>query len=814
MGNINNDATISKLTCYHCGDDCANSKIMVADKSFCCSGCKMVYEILNQNNLCEYYALNNNPGNAQNKSIRANKYAFLDNAAIIQKLIQFSDGKQTQVVFYLPQIHCSSCLWLLENLHQLNAGIISSRVNFPRKEVFVVFNNKSTLRQVVETLEKIGYEPHLSLQDVDVPQASSFNKKRILKIGIAGFCFSNIMMMSFPDYFSIGGFLEKEIGIALKYFIVILSFPVLFYCATDFFVAAWKGLKNKFVNIDAPIALAVLITFLRSMYEIFSATGSGYLDSMSGIVFFMLVGRYLQEKTQQSLTFNRDYKSFFPIAVDVIRDNEIIPTQINHIKVNDVVRIYADELVPMDGILSKGKACIDYSFVSGESLPVDKEIGEMVYAGGKQTKSVIELIAVKEVSQSYLTGLWNKDAFKPDKKNEQSFIHKISNYFTIFLFVTGLASAAYWYSQHQPLLMWNAVTTILIVACPCALLLSATFTNGNVLRILNRNKLYLKNADIIEQMGRVNHIVFDKTGTITERNSQSIQYSGKPLSKYQENIIKVLLVQSNHPLGNAVRQHLENKQAGKNYFNPFEVQGLLNSYKIQTGKGIEAWVNDSHVKIGSAKFVQANEETDNKASEVYIKFDNDIYGKYIIANKYRKGFSALMNSLKNRHRVSVLSGDNNAEKKYLQQSIGENNSILFNQSPTDKLDFIQKEQQEKQCKIMMVGDGLNDAGALQQSNVGIAITEGYNNFTPASDGILNAESLHKLPQFLAMAKSGKIIIIVSFIISIIYNIIGLSFAVQGRLSPLIAAILMPASSISIILITYGLSSLRAAQLKL
>lgn len=202
----------------------------------------MVYEILNHNNLCTYYDLNSKPGITQKVKVRADKFSFLDDAQIVQKLIQFTDGKQTHVSFYLPQMHCSSCLWLLENLHRINNGVVSSRVNFARKEAFVVFNNnQTTLRKVVENLTSIGYEPHISLQDMGSVKPPSYNRTRLLKIGIAGFCFANIMMMSLPEYFAIGSYMQEQVGIAFRYINFILALPVFFYCSTEFLLAPGKG---------------------------------------------------------------------------------------------------------------------------------------------------------------------------------------------------------------------------------------------------------------------------------------------------------------------------------------------------------------------------------------------------------------------------------------------------------------------------------------------------------------------------------------------------------------------------------------------
>lgn len=791
------------IACYHCGDTCNSKPIVAHDHNFCCEGCKMVYEILNSKGLCSYYDLNSNPGIAQKITVRADKFSFLEDVAIIQKLIDFTDGKQTNVTLYLPQMHCSSCLWLLENSNRINEGIISCRVNFMKKEVFVVFNNeKTSLRKVVETFTTIGYEPHISLQNLNQANPKSLNKQQLYKIGIAGFCFANIMMMSLPEYFATGHLFDGQMAGTFRYVTVLLSLPVLFYCATDFFVLAWQGLRKKYLNIDAPIALAIAITFGRSMYEIFINHGGGYLDSMSGIVFFMLLGRLVQQRTYQSISFERDFTSFFPIAVNVQRGNIFISVPINELKVDDVIQVFDNEIVPADAILSKGKASIDYSFVSGESVPVPKEVGEIVYAGGKQLGERIELVVVKEVAQSYLTSLWNKDVFKKEKQ-QQSFIDVVSKYFTIVLLTLSGSAALYWFLQGQTQLMWNALTTVLIVACPCALLLSATFTNGNILRILTRNKFYIRHPDVIEDLASVNHIVFDKTGTLTQNKQVRVSYTGYKLSSDDEMAVASLLAQSNHPLSKAVLT----------YFHLNEHQPVAH-FKNVVGKGIEGWINDKHILLGSANFVQYAGNHHYDAATLFIKIENDIVGHFSIVNSYRFGLKKLLQTLKSSFPVSIISGDNNAELQNLQGILGEDNEILFNQKPDDKLAYIQHLQSVKKEKVLMIGDGLNDAGALKQSNVGIAITEGNNNFTPASDGILDASQFSQLPAFIIFAKGSKKIIIASFILSLLYNIVGLYFALLGTLSPLVAAILMPISSVSIILITYGLSGLLAKKYEL
>jgi P-type Cu+ transporter len=786
--------------CYHCGEDCPETNIHLSEKNFCCLGCKTVFEIINKVELCDYYDLNTNPGIKQINITRKDKFAFLDDPQVVSKLVHFKDAMQSHVNFYLPQMHCSSCIWLLEHLSKTDSGIIKSQVNFLKKEINIVFENTISLRRVAEILTTIGYEPHISLKDISEGNVKKYDRSGIFKIGIAGFCFGNIMMLSFPEYFSSGNIEEENLKKLFSYLNLGLSLPVFFYCASEFFISAWTSLKQKFLNIDAPIGLAILITFVRSVYEILSGTGAGYLDSMTGIVFFMLVGRFFQNKTYNTLTFNRDYTSYFPLGVTIIRENGIehqIP--VSKLKVGDRIKIHNQEIIPADAILFLGAAKIDYSFVTGESLPVQKSIGEIIYAGGKQTEGSIELEVVKEVSQSYLTQLWNNDTFQEEENEKQkSFIHKLSRYFTIGLFSIAFSAAVYWFFT-DPSKIADAVTAALIVACPCALLLSATFTNGSMLRALQNAGFFAKNANALERISDADHIVFDKTGTITLQKESNVEYEGNTLSDEQTQMIRSLANQSNHPLSRAVVSIL-----------PFSKTLPVKKFQEFKGQGIKGILHDVEIFLGSANFILG--KTNNEmGSRVYVRAGDVILGCFHIKTKYRNGLNDSITNLKTHFKLSLISGDNETERVDLKTIFGQESTIRFNQTPQDKLEYI-KALQESGQKVIMIGDGLNDAGALKQSHVGIAISDNINNFSPACDVILDGKSFERLPILLDYCKKNKLVIYGSFILSILYNILGLFFAVQGELEPVTAAILMPASSVSIILFTTGLSKILSRKL--
>lgn len=787
---------LEQVTCFHCGEKIENT-ISFDDKKFCCTGCKAVYQLLSKNDLCDYYSISDKPGQQLNQKANYKQYDILEDSETLAKLLNFKNATDSHVKFYIPYMHCSSCIYLLENMQRLNANIVSSRVNFQKKEVEIIYHHqKIGLKDIAVMLHSIGYPPYISLaSESEESKPKNINRSQIYKIGIAGFAFGNIMMLSFPEYFHLSDFSgTNNFTNIFNVLSLLLSLPVLFYCSQEFFISAYASIKQRYLNIDAPIALAILITFLRSIYEITYGSKIGYFDSMTGIVFFMLLGRYFQNKTYDHISFERDYKSYFPLGVTILeKTNGVIIEKtipVSAIKTGMRIIIRQNELIPADGILFSGEAVVDYSFVTGEAEPVNKVLGEILYAGGRQKGSQIELEVVKEVSQSYLTSLWNKEEKAVEIDQETEMVAKINKYFSYGLLIVASLAFAYWWPTDTQKAI-NAVTTILIVACPCALLLSATFTYGNVLQIMAKNNMYIKNAKAVERFAKADTIVFDKTGTITKSNAASIEWVGYTLNQTDQQLVASLANESIHPLSKRIALHLSQTQKLK----PL-------SFKEHTGKGIEAIIDGQVIKLGSFDFVGGNTNSNsNKGSKVYVGINNEVKGYFNFKNVYRDGVVNLFKDLQQKgYELHLLSGDNEDEKNYLGNFFTNSATLNFNQSPQQKFNYIENLMQQGK-KVIMVGDGLNDAGALMKSYAGIAVTDDVNFFTPACSAILEGNKVSQLKQYLDYAKAGAWIIKASFVISLLYNIVGLSFALTGTLQPVIAAILMPVSTISIVLFT-------------
>ena len=794
---------IEGANCFHCGTRCPESPLTAEDKSFCCQGCLTVFQLLSQNGLTAFYGLAEAAG-VRGKASGKDQFKFVDEPRVRERLVDFRDDRVTRVTLYLPAIHCIACVWLLENLYRLTPGIGSSRVNFPRKEVTITFATTETkLSEVVELLASLGYEPDFKLSDVDEPRRSPVRRELWLQLGIAGFAFGNLMLLAIGVYFGVDSFSGPFFRKLAGYFGLLLAIPVVTYSATYYWRTAWHSLKQRRLAIEVPIAAGIVAIFAESAYQVLSGTGEGYFDSLCGLIFFLLCGRLFQQKTFDRLSFDRDYKSFFPLAVTRRTVGAESRVALDQLQIGDTLIIRHGELIPADSRLVSASACIDYSFVTGEAEPVEKSRGDYLYAGGRQVGESIAVETVKRVSQSYLASLWNQEAFRKDKHASfETLINAYSYRFTLLVMLIALGAAAFW-AVYNPALSLKAFASVLIVACPCALALAAPFTLGSALRHLGRRGIFVKNTETIEALARIDSIVFDKTGTLTAAGLESVRWfsAERELETSEREWVLSIARHSTHPLAARITQLLA-----------AETTKPVRSFQEKIGCGLEAVVDGHEIVLGSAQWLREHgislkkAPSGNASSIVHVGINGAHRGSYSFQQSLRQNIGEAIRKLSDSHELTLLSGDNARQRDTFTQLFGER--TRYQQSPLDKLTFV-REQQRLGKRVMMVGDGLNDAGALKQSNVGIAVVENVSAFSPASDVIMQAAQLPQLERVILFSNRATRIVRLGFVLSSLYNVIGISIAASALLSPVVCAVLMPLSSFSVIAFACGATTLAA-----
>ncbi len=796
-------------SCHHCGLPCDRGIHEADDHAFCCAGCRSVYLLLRESGLDEFYRLAESAGTRVDGDAGPGRWAFLDAPEVRRRLLDFQNDRIARVTFHVPAIHCVACVWLLENLFRLHPGVGRSQVNFARREVAIAFSpDKVRLSELAALLAGIGYEPALTLADLERPGQTP-GRRFGLQVGVAGFAFGNIMLLSLPAYLGY----DSGHGSALRTFFgavnLVLALPAVIYSASDYWRSAWASVRQRTLTLEVPIAAGLAALYLQSLWEIASGRGDGYLDSLSGLIFFLLCGRAFQQRTHERLGFDRDYRGFFPLAV--LRKTpagEEEPVSISSVGVGDRLIVRNGELIPADCTLIAGEAEVDYSFVTGESETVTRMPGDHLYAGGRQSGGAIEVEIVKPVSESYLTSLWNDDAFRKSRHNAlHTLTNRYSRRFTVVVLAIALGSAAFWIASRQPVRGLKAFTSVLIVACPCALALAAPFTLGTVHRLLARRGVFLRNADVVEALAGIDTIVFDKTGTLTRAGANAegtrfTRFDAEPAGEWDEAAIAAVCRESLHPYARRIARHLQ--AAGSRRVRAFsEVPGL----------GMEAWVEGRHLVIGSAEWLSIHgiepvAGSTAAGGTVEVAVDGRHVGRFELADPMRPAMEPLLAELKERHELALLSGDSPRERDRYAALFGSADRVRFNQSPHDKLAFVRALREEGR-RVMMVGDGLNDAGALRCGDVGVAVTEGSGRFTPASDVILDAERVACLGAVLRCSRLAARVVCAGIALSALYNVVGVSIAAAGVLSPVICAVLMPVSSVSVVIFAVGASHLAA-----
>ncbi|MBP8272903.1 MAG: heavy metal translocating P-type ATPase metal-binding domain-containing protein [Acidobacteria bacterium] len=776
--------------CRHCGDPCDRRAIVSDAGTFCCGGCESVFALLSTHGMTAFYTCDVRPGTSQRAVSERDpaRFAPLDDAEVARRFVTPRAAGLLRVVFPTPSMHCASCLWLLEQLWRFHPGIVRSEANLMNRTVAVEFKpTEISLRAVAEQLAALGYEPVLDQEpSAGVP---AVRRSLYLKIGVAGFAFGNVMLFSIPRYAN-GAPLDPQFQTLFGILNLVFSLPVLLFSAADYFRAAWSAARARAITLDVPIALGLAVLFGRSAVEIIVGSGEGFLDSFSGLVFFLLIGKLFQQKAFESITFERTVQSFLPLSVRVERETGVELTRVETLRPGDTITIRPQEVVPADAVLLDEHGAIDYAFVTGEQAPVEVLRGAIVHAGGRVTGRALRMQVARAVSNSRLAQLWSDPVFAHEKAHWLTgLLARFGWWFTVVAMGLAVVGAVAWWPDARKAA--EVATAVLIIACPCAFTLAAPITLGTAMGVLGRAGFYLKQSAVALDLSRIDTIAFDKTGTLTTAAADAtVSHSGFTDAHWR--LVRRLAAHSVHPVSRAIAGDLIDT-------------GLVTEVVETAGRGVSGLVDGHRVVIGAASFVSSvsgRAVTAEAGADLVTWAAVDASaGTVRLMAPDRAGMPAATAAIAARYTTWLLSGDHATEAARWQPAFGAR--MKFRQTPEDKLATVRAEQAAHH-RVLMVGDGLNDAGALAAADVGIAVSDETACLVPACDAVIRGDRLPKLPVFLAYARRSQRVIVICFLVSIAYNALGLGLALMGVLTPLATAILMPVSSLTIVGLSVGL----------
>ena len=712
---------------------------------------------------------------------RTDRYEVLAHDGVRARFLR-GDGAVAVAEFRVPSMHCPICARTLDGLRNQHPAIASTEADLGRRRLTVRFDETQlALPDLARLLDGAGHPPDLSLDHLRGGGSIDADARRMRRrIVVAGLCFVGIMLLSLPQMLGWEwGRLFQKLSAALR---LALALPVLVYSAAPYWQGAWRGLRDRRLSIDVPIVLGMVAIMGQSAHGMFAGGGEGYLDCLASLVFLLLTGKWFQRKTVDALAFDRDYAAYFPLATSRLTgaDEEVVP--VDALRPGDRIRVRHGELVPADAVLESEAADLDLGFVTGESLPVRFARGHEVGAGGRVQGGAAEFRVLREVNRSRLVSLWDSEAFRKPGGRVEALTDRVARWFTpVVVALAALAAGAWlWIDPGEAAFVFVAV---LIVACPCALALAAPFGFGTLMRLFGRRGMYLRNGQVAETMAGVRSLVMDKTGTLTRLDAETVRFVGEPLSAREELGFRSLAAQSTHPLSRRI--------AGK-------PDGVLpvDGFEERSGEGVSGRVDGRTLRLGSAAWCGA---PDSAGSGVQAAVDGEWRGTYRLEQSLRDGLDRFAEGARD-YDLTLLSGDVERGREELAALFGERLRFRYRQDPHDKLRVV-GELRENGGPVMMMGDGLNDAGALRAADVGVAVTDDLFSFTPACDAILDAASLPALPAMLAASRRTLRVVKCCLGLSIAYNLVGFGFAAAGALSPLVAAVLMPVSSATVMLVS-------------
>ncbi|MCX7834568.1 MAG: heavy metal translocating P-type ATPase [bacterium] len=816
---MENPISMQKSTlCSHCGTPVPSSLIGAfreivpeQDKEFCCSGCASVYTILQSCNLQEYYRLKQELDERQGvpAKVSGKDYSGYDDPIFLQRIARKLAGGYLEVELFVEGTHCIACAWLIEKILMEREGAISARLDLGRRIVTLVYNPQThQLSAFAKALDRIGYPPYPISENTPTALRKS-EHNLLIRIGIAGAGAGNIMLLAFALYSGEYGQIEEKFATLFRWISFGLALPVIFYSAFPFYKGAWLGIRNQIPTMDLPISLGIILSFIASTYATFQNRNEVYFDSTTMFVFLLLIGRYVNVRANRWATeAGVSLLDSMPKLVHVQTNHEIIDKPLDEVRVGDHLVVYANEVVPIDGIVLSNEGYISQASLTGESLPVRVQQNDPVFAGSMvfEKNLVIQTQAVGLNTRiAKLSDLMQKARL--EKAPLAIVTDRIAHWFVLaVLFLTALTVFIWSFIEPQSAL-WHAVA-MLVVTCPCALGIATPVAFAVAIGFYAKHGVFLKNPTALERLAKVNHLLLDKTGTLTHNELQIQEViqldSSFPIEKNELlKIVADMESTSVHPIGKALSKlKTQNHQF-------IELRHIV-------GKGVWGKVyhqqQDYELSIGSFEFVTEGmsiEQTKEIQKQyqsvvepfipVWVSVNKKLSLLILLGDTIRQdALSSVQKLVQLGYGLEIVSGDSHSAVARVAKELGITN-FHSQVQPEDKLQLVLQRQSEGK-KVLMFGDGVNDAAALAAADCGVSAAHSAEITRDAADVFLIREAIQLIVKLLESSRKTMKRIYFNLGVAFFYNLVGASLAITGNIRPLVAAILMPISSLTALFI--------------
>jgi Cu2+-exporting ATPase len=806
--------------CAHCGLPVPPARIEEgAARQFCCAGCRAVHAVIHEHGLERYYALRGSAGRA-GKAARSTgrSYAELDDPGFRARNCRSSADGLLSTELYLEGVHCSACVWLVERLPRLLLGVIEARLDLPRSQALIVWDPAAvTLSAVAARLDSLGYAPHpcrgLNAQAVRRRE----DRAMLARIGLAGACAANVMAIAFALYGGMLDGMEPQFAALFRWSSLLVALPAVIWGGGIFVKGAWTGLRAGTLGMDLPISLGLLAGFLQGGMNTLRGGGEVYFDSLTVLIFLLLVGRYLLRRQQRAaLDATELVAALAPSRARLLEDGQAREVPLEALVSGALVEVLAGDLVPADGVIESGRSSLDVSLLSGESRPVAVNAGDQVHAG---TLNLVARLTVRVESTGEDTRVGRLMRLVEEQARRRAPIvqlaDRMSGHFVAAVLGLAAATLALWLRLDPARAVDHAVA-VLIVTCPCALGLATPLAVSAAIGRAARAGFLIKGADVLEKLSRPGRMWLDKTGTLTAGRATLVAWAGDEAVKP---LVAAAEAHSAHPLARALVAALRPSHeifSGESLGQ--SAPGAAVEIRETQGGGIEAIVDHRRVVVGSPDFVAArvaemplavDSFTADGLTPVVIAVDGRAVAAAAFGDPLREDTApALARMRELGWRLGLLSGDHPEVVASVARRLGfDPSDCRGGVAPEQKLELVAAGAAEG--PVVMLGDGVNDAAALAAAAVGIAVHGGAEAALAAADVFVTRPGVAPVVELLDGARRTMRVVRRNLAISLVYNVAGVSLAMAGLLDPLIAAVLMPLSSLTVIMSSYQARSFRA-----